>query len=199
MQVGGVAIGAAHTLDLPVAAIEDDALTQALPDSDPAFPPGDHGLAVVALSAEVGRLVDSRQRPEPQHLAAVVEHHRPVLALAALRGEEHPAARGARLARRDLHGRWLQVRARPEALDLAVTLHELVRRGGGEAATRRRVGDREGEVTLASPADPQPGVDLHLLPRLERLVRHEARAAAVGVLAHATGVAATVRALDPDS
>ena len=80
-----------------------------------AAPPGEDGAAAVALRAEVGD-GHGLERPEPDHLAAVVEDHRPRLRDGPLRSQQDVAVRRTAGGRVDGDARRLQVGAGVEAL-----------------------------------------------------------------------------------
>src|SRR5829696_2123465 len=111
VQVTLVAVARAHPGYLAVGVVEDDVLADAVAQNYPAFPPGEHGPAPVALDPEVPR---GAVLAKPYELPLVVDDHRAVLACALLQGEEHVVRRGALRLHRNLDCCRAKVGARTE-------------------------------------------------------------------------------------
>ena len=137
VQVERVAVAGAHGRHLAVVLVVDLADAVAVADEQPALPPGQHGLALVGLHAEVGGDLAGR-RLEPDEVAAVVDDHRPVLAAAGLGGEEDEPGRAARLGGGDGDGRRAQVGPRLVLLHRAAARRSGTRRAATCASSRRR-------------------------------------------------------------
>ena len=98
--------------DLLVVAVEDHALAAAVARVGVPLPPGEYGLALQLLDAEVGDegVLRDRERVEPHEVALRIEDHRTVLHGAELGSDEDVsfACRCVVLGYRD--GRGLQIR-----------------------------------------------------------------------------------------
>ena len=194
VQVQLVAVAGAHGGDSACSWCRDLAHAVTVTDEQRSLPPGQHRLVLIGLDAEVGRDL-ALHRLEPDHLAAVVDDHRAVLAAARLGREEDEPGCGAGRVGRDGHRGRREVLARGEGLDGAAA--DIGRLDGAQRAPRL-VADLERIVAALGADDVAVGADRDLLVRGERLVGHEAGALAVGVRLEGPGMGPAPRALDGD-
>ena len=194
MQVGVIAVAGVHGADALVGGVVDDVF--ALPEADledAPLPPRQHGLAVVLLDFEAGRLLASGQRVKPHEAAVLFGDHRPGRAVALVGRQQQVAGRGAGQGPRgDRDGRRRQRRRR------GVVLHGMrIARIDRELrlADRRLVGDREaGARSGGRTARAHLRGDRHPLAGDERVRRQEAFAGPRRVRAQDARVHAAARA-----
>ena len=188
VQVLGVAVARADAHEGAVGGVVDDSLAPAEAACLLALPPGEDGLALVALHLEVVGLEIARHRVEPDQPAGRVQDHRPTLALGPLRRDEDVPGSCAGSRDVDLQRARLQVGTRVEACDA----HPL--RAGLLRGQRR--GDRRGDREAVD--DRPVGPNRHPFAVGERLGGQDARPPAVGVRPELPGVRSAPRSGDLD-
>ena len=196
VQIRVVAVAGPDRTDLLVGAVVDDVFALAEADlEDPALPPRQNRLALVALHPEVRRGLTGGHRVEPDQVPGLVDDHRPRGADALVGSEEEVPGGGVRGRRRgDPDGGGGDRGSGAVVLDclrFAGVDRELLR------ANDRLAGDREGGPGLhRPPAGADAGADRHLLAFGERMGGQEALAGARGVGAQDPAVRAAARADD---
>ena len=188
VQVLCVAVARADGGEAAVGGVVDDPLAAAEAARLLALPPGEDGLALVALHLEVVGLEIARHRVEPDQPAGRVQDHRPTLALGPLRRDEDVPGSCAGSRDVDVQRARLQVGTRVEACDA----HPL--RAGLLRGQRR--GDRRGDREAVD--DRAVGPNRHPFAVGERLGGQDARAPAVGVRPELPGVRSAPRSGDLD-